>query len=122
MRITRTIGRFIRQYLLLSLAVAAAAIGLILELTGLHTPAHWLLGIVSLAACVPLAKEMWDDLRIGKYGIDILALTAIITSVILHQYWAAMVIVLMFTGGVVLEAYAEHRAKSELDALLERVP
>ncbi|HVS58640.1 MAG TPA: heavy metal translocating P-type ATPase [Candidatus Saccharimonadales bacterium] len=65
---------------------------------------------------------MWRDIRVGRYGIDILALTAIITSVVLKQYWAAIVIVIMLTGGEALEDYAEHRAKTELSALLERAP
>jgi heavy metal translocating P-type ATPase len=67
-------------------------------------------------------RSMYDDFTAGTYGIDILALTAIITSVILRQYWAAIVIVLMLTGGEALEDYAEHRSKKELDALLARAP
>ena len=65
---------------------------------------------------------MWDDLRTGRYGIDILALTAIISAVLLHEYWAAMLVVIMLTGGKSLEDFAEHRSKSELNALLERAP
>jgi heavy metal translocating P-type ATPase len=65
---------------------------------------------------------MWEDVRSGKYGIDILAATAIVASVVLHQYWAGMVVVLMLTGGTSLEDFAEHRAKSELDALLAHAP
>jgi len=65
---------------------------------------------------------MWRDFQSGRYGIDILAATAIVASVILHQYWAAIVIVIMLTGGEALEDYAENRAKSELDALLNNAP
>jgi heavy metal translocating P-type ATPase len=65
---------------------------------------------------------MWEDVRSGAYGIDILALTAIITSVILHQDFAAMIVVIMLTGGESLEVYAEKRAHSELDALLKGSP
>lgn len=65
---------------------------------------------------------MLQDLRDGKYGIDILAATAIITSVLLREYWAGMVIVLMLTGGEALEDYAERRAKNELTSLLNRKP
>jgi heavy metal translocating P-type ATPase len=114
--------RFGRTYKLFSVTVLAVIIGLVLELAGLHTLAHWLLSIVAIGAAVPLLWDMWQDFRAGKYGIDILAATAIITSVILGQYWAAVVVVLMLSGGESLEDYAEHRAKSELDDLLERAP
>jgi heavy metal translocating P-type ATPase len=65
---------------------------------------------------------MWDDFRHGAYGLDILALTAIIASVALHQQWAAIVVVIMLTGGEMLEDYAERRANRELTALLARAP
>ena len=65
---------------------------------------------------------MWADIRNGTYGIDILALTAIITSVILRQDFTALIIVIMLTGGEGLEDYAEKRAHSELDALLKGSP
>src|SRR5947207_3172269 len=65
---------------------------------------------------------MLQDLRHGTYGIDLLAATAIVTSVLLHEFWAGMVIVLMLTGGEALEDYAETRAKTELTALLKRTP
>jgi heavy metal translocating P-type ATPase len=65
---------------------------------------------------------MFRDLQEGTYGIDILAATAIITSVIMRQYWAAIVVVIMLTGGEALEDYAENRAKTELSALLNKAP
>jgi heavy metal translocating P-type ATPase len=117
----RLVG-FLRQYKLFSLAVAAALIGLVLQLLNYDTAAHWVLGAVSLFAVVPLLWEMWQDVRAGTYGIDILAATAIIVSVVLHQYWAAVVIVLMLTGGKSLESYAESRARRELDGLLTLAP
>jgi heavy metal translocating P-type ATPase len=114
--------RFLREYKLFSVTLLAAIVSLVLELAKQHTIAHWVLGVAAIGAVCPLLWDMWQDLRSGKYGIDILAATAIITSVILGQYWAAIVVVLMLTGGESLENFAEHRAKSELDALLEHAP
>jgi heavy metal translocating P-type ATPase len=114
--------KFARHYRLFSVALVTVIAGLILELTGQSTAAHWLLGIVSILELLPLAWRMWQDVQSGKYGIDILAATAIITSVILGQYWAAIVVVLMLTGGESLEDFAEHRAKRELDSLLKHAP
>ncbi len=114
--------KFLLRYKLFSGALAAVIVGLTLEATGQRTIAHWLLGTVSIIELLPLLWVMTQDLRSGKYGIDILAATAIITSVILGQYWAAIVIVLMLTGGEALENFAEHRARRELDALLKHAP
>ena len=95
---------------------------MVLELTGHKTAVGWLLGTVAVLELLPLAWDMWQDIQSGRYGIDILAATAILTSVILGQYWAAIVVVLMLTGGEGLEDYAEHRARRELDALLKQAP
>jgi heavy metal translocating P-type ATPase len=58
----------------------------------------------------------------GQFGIDILAVTAIVSTVLVGEYIASMIIVLMLAGGTALEDYAAGRAKGELTALLERVP
>lgn len=114
--------RFGRHYWQFSVALVAAIIGLIFQFTGPDAVTHWALGVASLILTLPLIWGMWQDLREGTYGVDILAATAIVTSVLLHQYWAAIVIVLMLTGGEALEDYAENRAKVELSALLEHAP
>ncbi len=118
----RQLFHFWRHYKLFSLALAVVIAGVTLELTGQATTAHWLLGVVAIIEVLPLAWGMWKDIQVGTYGIDVLAATAIITSVILGQYWAGIVVVLMLTGGEALEDYAEHRARRELDALLKHAP
>ncbi len=114
--------KFARHYKLFAIALLTVVAGLLLELSGQHTAAHWLLATVAILELLPLLWNMWRDLQAGTYGIDILAATAILTSVILGQYWAAIVVVLMLTGGESLEDYAEHRAKRELDSLLKHAP
>ncbi len=114
--------KFVLDYKLFSIALATVIIGLVLQLTGQQTAAKWLLSIVALAEAGPLMWSMWRDFRDGSYGLDILAATAIIASVVLGQYWAAIVVVLMLTGGESLEDYAERRALSELDSLLKHAP
>jgi heavy metal translocating P-type ATPase len=122
MQLLKRLFKFLRDYKLFSLAVLALLIAVILQLTKHQTIAHWVLGVVALFEVIPLLYGMFQDIRSGSYGIDILAATAIVASVLLHQTWAAMVVVLMLTGGESLEDYAEHRSKSELDALLARAP
>ncbi len=118
----KKIWRFLRHYKFFGVALLTVIIGLALELSGLHTAAHWLLAIVAVVELLPLMGDMWHTLRSGNFGIDVLAATAILTAVILGEYWAAIVTVLMLTGGEALEHYAQHRAKSELDALLKHAP
>jgi heavy metal translocating P-type ATPase len=69
-----------------------------------------------------LFADMIKTLRSGRYGVDILAITAIIACILVGQTWAALVIVLMLTGGETLEDFAAGRAKRELSALLKRAP
>lgn len=69
-----------------------------------------------------LAIGMFKDIRNKEYGVDLLAILAIISTLILGEYWASIVIVAMLTGGESLEKFANDRAKSELKALLSRVP
>lgn len=124
MKITkpRGISAFARRYKLFTLALVMTIVALVLEVTGQQTAKDWLLAGTALVIAVPLVRGMYQDFRMGTYGIDILALTAIIASILLKQYWAAIVIVLMLTGGESLEDYAEHRSRAELDALLTRAP
>lgn len=118
----RAFGRFIKQYIQFSLVSLAALIGLALYFSGQQFAAQIIVSGAALVVCIPLLLSMWQDLRSGSYGIDILAITGIVTAVILGEYWAAIVIGIMLTGGEALEDYAEHRAKTELTALLHRAP
>lgn len=114
--------RFFKDYKQLGFVIITIVVGLVLDLTRHHKAAHLVLGVSAILNVIPLIWDMIQDLRSGKYGVDILAATAIITSVLLHEYWAAMVIVLMLTGGEALEDYAEARATTELSTLLEHKP
>lgn len=118
----KKIGKFIWQWKLFSLAIIALLASLPLYFTGLHTAAYIILGTVSLIEVIPLLWEMITDLRSGSYGIDILAATAIVAAVLLRQYWAAIVVVIMLTSGKSLEDYADRRALSELNNLLSHAP
>lgn len=113
---------FFREYRLLSFVLITTLTGGIFAILDKTTLANVLLGSASVVALIPLIWNMVEEVRTGRYGIDILAATAIITSLLLKEYWAAVVIVIMLTGGKALEDYAERRAKTELSALLERKP
>ncbi len=118
----KKIIKFIIQYKLFSLALLGVIVAIILWFLNLKTLSNFVLGFVSVVELIPILKDMYEDVRNGTYGIDILAATAIGASVLLHQYWAAIIVVIMLTGGESLDEFANHRARSELDALLKNSP
>ena len=53
------------------------------------------------------------DVVHGRWGVDIIAVTAIVSAVAVGEYVAALIVVLMLYGGSALEDYASGRAKAE---------
>lgn len=103
-----------------TLAVLLAVI--LLMVSGQEGIARWTASLYALAVAAYLAVGMVRRLMGGTWGIDILAVTAIVSTVLVGEFVASMIIVLMMAGGTALEDFAAGRAKAELTALLERVP
>ncbi len=78
--------------------------------------------VIALVAIIPAMRDMIRTIISGQVGIDVIAIAAILASLLLNQYAAAAVIVIMLTGGEALEDFAKNRAKQELDSLLKRKP
>lgn len=119
---TKSALALIKQYRGLFLAIVAIAVGFGLYLGKMHTASLWVMGSVAILESLPIIKSMWEDIRGGTYGIDILAVTAIVAAVALRQDFAALVVVIMLTGGEGLEDYAERRSHRELNQLLKGSP
>ncbi|HEY5695566.1 MAG TPA: heavy metal translocating P-type ATPase [Candidatus Saccharimonadales bacterium] len=102
--------------------IGCIIVSLGLQLAGYGTMASGLLTIFSLVIAAKLSLEMISKLRAGHYGVDILAIAAILSTIAVGEQWATIIIVLMLTGGEALEDYAAGRAKHELKALLDRAP
>ncbi|MCH5461858.1 cadmium-translocating P-type ATPase [Lactobacillus sp. LC28-10] len=66
--------------------------------------------------------DMVKTLRSGKFGVDLLAITAVIATLAIGEYWAALIVLLMLTGGDALEDYAAHKANADLQSLLDKSP
>ncbi|WP_416353429.1 heavy metal translocating P-type ATPase [Agrilactobacillus fermenti] len=66
--------------------------------------------------------EMVKTLRSGKYGVDLLAISAVVATLAVGEYWASIVVLIMLIGGDTLEDYAAHRAGKELQSLLDNTP
>ena len=57
-----------------------------------------------------------------NFSSDILAGISIVTAMILSEYLAACLVVLMLSGGESLESYAASRASRSIDAFVKRLP
>jgi cation transport ATPase len=71
---------------------------------------------------LPLVIELAIKPYRRQFGSDLLAGISIVTSVLLGQYLAGTLVVLMLSGGEALETYAVASASSVLRALARRVP
>jgi heavy metal translocating P-type ATPase len=71
---------------------------------------------------VPLVLTLLNKLLHREFGSDLLAGISIVTSVLLGEYLAGTLVVLMLSGGQALEAYAVRSASSVLEALARRMP
>lgn len=71
---------------------------------------------------LPLLYDLLRKLLKREFGSDLLGGISIITSVLLGEYLAGSIIVLMLAGGEALESYALRSASSVLAALAKRMP
>lgn len=106
----------------MGLAVVVAMIGGGLEAAEQPTVVAWMLSLFGLSVAVREGWQMIRALMRGHVGLDILAVTAIIATIVVGEHWASLVIVIMLSGGEALEDFAAGRAERELSALLEHVP
>lgn len=113
-----------KQELIATLAIVAIAIHLILrfavevERPYVDVP----LWIAFLFGGCPLVYELTRKAFHREFGSDLLAGISIVTSVILGEYLAGTLVILMLSGGEALEAYAIRGASSVLRALANRMP
>ncbi|UNK70558.1 heavy metal translocating P-type ATPase [Microbacterium sp. H1-D42] len=114
--------RLARHYPILTGGLIATLVVIVLSLAGLHEPARW---IATIAVGIVIAITAWGmlkDIIRGHFGLDILALIAMVATLAVGEYIASLVIVLMLSGGEALEDYAQRRAARDLTALLDRSP
>ena len=105
---------------LATLVVGALVVALLLLEQG--SAAQWLASAFALGIAAWTGVGMVKDILRGNWGIDLLAVTAIVATVSVGEYLASLVIVLMLSGGEALEDYAAGRARRELTSLLARTP
>jgi heavy metal translocating P-type ATPase len=100
---------------------------------GLADPGGWFAGRSLAVAELPLiamliigggllVADLLGKLLQGTFGSDLLAGVAIVTSLLLGEYVAGVLVVLMLSGGEALESRAVSRAGDVLNALARRMP
>lgn len=98
-----------------------------------HLVLRYSIGITSSASVIPLwvvlafggLPLVWGLLKkVAKldFGSDLLAGISIVTAVLLGEYLAGALVVLMLSGGEALEGFAVSSASSVLRALAQRMP
>ncbi|MDF7639816.1 heavy metal translocating P-type ATPase [Lactobacillus sp. ESL0791] len=111
----------------------AGAVALICQF-GLHTQSLFQIGklhfpietilidIIGILMAFSLLSEIFQDWKTGRYGVDILAVIAVVSTILIGDEWAEWMILVMMTGGETLEDYATGQADKELRSLLSNSP
>ncbi len=113
--------KFRWQLIVIGISLLAIGLSIIFQMTSFLSPTLPLLIAIFIGG-IPSIFQILFKLMRGDLGADSLAAIALVTAFILHQYLAAVIIVLMIASGQALEAYAMRKASTVLLALAERMP
>jgi heavy metal translocating P-type ATPase len=113
-----------RTSLIAAFSAAAILAHLVLRFALHKGPGTFQLPLLATLAIggTPLVYELLGRLLRREFGSDLLAGISIVTSVLLREYLAGSIVVLMLAGGDALEGYALRSASSVLAALARRMP
>lgn len=118
----RGMWAFLRQQSWTVFALVGLSLGVAFWVSGasiaLAVTAFVVIGVVIVVTAVDMVR----DLLAGHWGLDILAVVAMVATLAVREYMAGLIIALMLTGGEALEAWAARRAAHELNMLLNRAP
>lgn len=114
--------RGLRRYPEITVAIVLLAAVLLLHAAGEGSVARWVATAYVGAFIVWTLVGMVRDVLRGHVGLDVLAVVAMVATLAVGEHVAALIIVLMLSGGRALEDFAGRRAKRELTALLDRSP
>jgi heavy metal translocating P-type ATPase len=117
-----SILRLVRAYPAVAATVVVLTAVLVLAATGAAAPARGTAIAWAAAVVAWILVGMVRDLVRGHVGLDVLAVMAVAATVAVDEYIAALIVVLMLTGGRALEDFAQRRARRDLSALLDRSP
>lgn len=117
----RTLPAFLQNYPVATLVALVMLAGAALWPVNIMA-SKTIFAIVTIAGGLPLGLKTIQNMIQGRFYVDTVALLAIFGSVLLREWMAGAVIVLMQAGGEALEDYGLRRAKQSLNNLLKRAP
>ncbi len=116
-RFALTLRTFIPLFVLTGLGAAGVA-----YLQGQHLLGDNILVVTLIVGACPLLYDIFQSMLHRHFGVDLIAIVAIVAALAFHQYLAGSVILLMLSGGEALESFALRRARKELTSLISNAP
>ena len=102
--------------------VAGLVLGGVLHLVGLGVVGRLLWAATTAGGILPAAWWVVDAARHRKLGADVIALMALVGTLLVGEFLAGAVIAVMLASGRALEGWAAARSRRELSGLLSRAP
>ena len=113
---------FVKHYPVPVLALIGLFLGGILQASHEEQVGKIAWFVTLVGGGIPVVWQTVREMFHKHFASDIIAMLAIIVSIILNDAFPGVIIVLMQSGGKALEDYAYRRASSSLDNLLSRAP
>ncbi|MFL6111711.1 MAG: heavy metal translocating P-type ATPase, partial [Catenulispora sp.] len=105
-----------------AIAVSGLLAGGVCHLAGAAGAGDVLWQLTILVTVLPVTWHVLRGMAHGDFGVDIIALLAMIATLIGGELLAGAIVAVMVTGGGALEDYAAGRARRDLTALLRTAP
>jgi heavy metal translocating P-type ATPase len=107
---------------LFAIALTGTAAGLLAGHFDSVAAANLIWSAATVPVAAGLAISIFRDMLIGRFGVDAIALVAMVASIVMGQPLAGVVVAMMYSGGNLLEDYARGKAERELRSLRDRTP
>ncbi|GAA1529709.1 heavy metal translocating P-type ATPase [Microbacterium ginsengiterrae] len=114
--------RLLWRHPVITITVIILAVVLTLHSIGAEQAGRWLASVFVIGFIAWTVVDMARDMLRGHFGLDILAVVAMVATLAVGEYIASLIIVLMLSGGEAIEDFAGRRATRDLSALLDRSP
>jgi heavy metal translocating P-type ATPase len=105
-----------------TIAVVGLLAGGVCHLSGAPGAGDVLWQATIVVTVVPVTWAVVRGMAQGDFGVDIIALLAMVAALLAGELLAGAIVAVMLTGGDALEDYAAGRARRDLTALLRRAP
>ena len=110
-----------RTLALAAVPTTALSVGLVTMAMGKGETAAWIFAAGIIPVLIALLVRIARSLSRGEFGLDIIAALSMTGALMANEALAGVVVALMYSGGQLLEDYAQGRAQREMTALLGRV-